>query len=167
MKKFKRFVLNKVEVKDSSRSLWVITPCVKLIFELIGRTLRVPEFISSFTAISGIKANPFPQFTICLIISRLDSSNGPPILIKINSEDFMEDGLTSEESIEASKIFEKAGIDAIEVSGGNGSSPKVLKGNLAVVRTEIAASKDKESYFAKHASLLAKEVNIPVIFHLY
>lgn len=86
-----------------------------------------------------------------------------PILIKINSEDFMEDGLTSEESIEASKIFKKAGIDAIEVSGGNGSSPKVLKGNLAAVRTEIAISKDKESYFAKHASLLAREVNIPVI----
>lgn len=86
-----------------------------------------------------------------------------PVMIKLNSQDFMEDGLTSEESIKVSKMLESAGIDAIEVSGGNESSLNVLNGNLGPARTGVALSKENESYFSEHASLLAKEVGIPVI----
>ena len=86
-----------------------------------------------------------------------------PLFIKLNSQDFMEDGLTSEESIKVSKMLESAGIDAIEVSGGNESSLKVLNGNLGPARTGVVMSKENESYFSEHASLLAKEVGIPVI----
>lgn len=86
-----------------------------------------------------------------------------PILIKINSEDFMDDGLTSEDSIIVSKMFEEAGIDAIEVSGSNESSPNVIKNNLGAVRTKVVLSKDRESYFREHAARLAQVVSIPVI----
>lgn len=89
--------------------------------------------------------------------------NDYPILIKINSEDFMEDGLTSEESIIVSKMLKKAGIDAIEVTGGNDSSLYVVENNLDAVRKKIAFSKDKQSYFKNHATKLAKDVSIPVI----
>ncbi|GFZ32373.1 oxidoreductase [Clostridium zeae] len=86
-----------------------------------------------------------------------------PIFIKINSEDFTRDGLTSEESIEVSKILEKAGIDGIEVSGGDESNLSVNKEGLGPARTKIAISKDRESYFREHATRLAQEINIPVI----
>lgn len=89
--------------------------------------------------------------------------NDYPILIKFNSEDFMEDGLTSEESIVVAKMLEKAGIDAIEVTGGNDSSLHVVKNNLDAARSKIAFSKDKESYFKDHAARLAQVVTIPVI----
>lgn len=89
--------------------------------------------------------------------------NNFPILVKINSEDFMEDGLTSEESIIVSKILEEAGIDGIEVSGGNDSSPNVIKNNLGAIRTKVVFSKDRESYFRDHAARLAQVVSIPVI----
>ncbi|TWH51935.1 NADH:flavin oxidoreductase [Sporomusa sp. KB1] len=89
--------------------------------------------------------------------------NSFPIFIKINSEDFMEDGLTSEESIIVSKMLEEAGIDGIEVSGGNDSSPNVIKNNLGAARTKVVLSKDRESYFKEHAARLAKIVSIPVI----
>ena len=86
-----------------------------------------------------------------------------PVLIKINSEDFMENGLTSEESILVTKMLEKVGLDGVEISGGNESSTKVLNGNLGPARTKVSVSKSNESYFAEHAKKLAKAVNIPVI----
>ena len=86
-----------------------------------------------------------------------------PVLIKINSEDFMEDGLTSEESIVVCKMLADKKIDAIEVSGGNLSSPSVLANNLGCIRTKIAGSKEKESYFKIHATKLANEVSVPII----
>jgi 2,4-dienoyl-CoA reductase-like NADH-dependent reductase (Old Yellow Enzyme family) len=88
-----------------------------------------------------------------------------PVLIKLNSEDFMEDGLglTSEESIQVAVMLEKAGISAIEVSGGNESSQKVLDGNKGPARTKVAVSEKNESYFAEHAKKLANTVNVPVI----
>lgn len=100
---------------------------------------------------------------IAEIVNKIRSAVGEEFLImmKLNSEDFMEDGLTSEESIVASKILEKAGLDAIEVSGGNESTLSVLNGNLGPARTKI--SMEKESYFAEHAAKLAKAVSIPVI----
>ena len=43
-----------------------------------------------------------------------------PITIKLNSEDFLENGLTIEDSAEIAKALSQEGIDAIEISGGMG-----------------------------------------------
>jgi len=86
-----------------------------------------------------------------------------PIFIKINSKDFIQDGLTSEESIIVSKKLAKLGIDAIEISGGNESTQSVLDNNLGPVRNKVNFGKDRESYFKVHAAKLAEEVDIPVI----
>lgn len=86
-----------------------------------------------------------------------------PVLIKINSQDFIEDGLTSEESIIVSKMIEEAGIDGIEVSGGNESAPSVRENNLGPARTKVVLSKERESYFKEHAVRLAQAISIPVI----
>lgn len=99
------------------------------------------------------------------IYTEIRKEVGPefPILIKINSEDFMEDGLTPEESIIVCKMLAEAKIDAIEVSGGNLSSQTVIDNNLGCIRTKIATSKEKESYFKEHATRLANEVSVPII----
>jgi 2,4-dienoyl-CoA reductase-like NADH-dependent reductase (Old Yellow Enzyme family) len=60
-------------------------------------------------------------------------------------------------------MLEKAGIDGIEVSGGNESAPSVVENNLGPARTKVVLSKDRESYFREHAARLAKAVSIPVI----
>lgn len=86
-----------------------------------------------------------------------------PILIKLNSEDFTDKGLTSEESIIVSKMLEEAGIDGIEVSGGNESTPSVLQNNLGPARSKIIQSIDRESYFKDHAKRLEEAISIPVI----
>ncbi|MDF2543142.1 MAG: dehydrogenase [Herbinix sp.] len=99
------------------------------------------------------------------IVQEMKRVNGYdyPVLIKINSEDFMENGLTSDESIYVSKMLEEAGVDAIEVSGGNESSTMVRENNLGPARKKVAMGKVKESYFSDHGKILAETVNIPVI----
>ena len=86
-----------------------------------------------------------------------------PIFIKINSKDFIEDGLTSEESIIISKRLSELGIDAIEISGGNESNQSVLDNNLGPVRNKVNLGKGRESYFKEHAAKLAEQINVPVI----
>lgn len=79
-----------------------------------------------------------------------------PVLIKINCEDFMEQGMTFTEcSYVCSKLAE-LGITAIEVSGGSGSS----RPGEGTVRNVTAA---QESYFTSYAEKLAQEIDVPVI----
>ncbi len=83
------------------------------------------------------------------------------ILTKINSEDFTEKGLTQEDSLQAVKILEKAGLDGVEVSGGNLSSKHVLQENLGCGRKKITSQ--TQSYFSSFAKKLVQQVRIPVI----
>ncbi|MDK2586138.1 NADH:flavin oxidoreductase [Romboutsia sedimentorum] len=87
-----------------------------------------------------------------------------PIFIKLNSEDgIKEGGLTREDSIYVAKKLADLGIDAIEVSGGNGAIKEVRENGLGSGRNNIAKSKQNESYFKEYATQLAKQINIPVI----
>ncbi len=80
-----------------------------------------------------------------------------PVLIKINSEDCIENGLTREDSLKACKLLSKAGIDAIEISGGSQTSR-----DLSPVRTGIT-SREKEAYFKEHAGIVKKNTDAPII----
>lgn len=79
-----------------------------------------------------------------------------PILVKINSDDFMDQGLTFEECKYVCKMLEKTGVSAIEISGGIVSS-RVNEGTIRKV------TPDTESYFRQYASEIADEIEIPVI----
>jgi 2,4-dienoyl-CoA reductase-like NADH-dependent reductase (Old Yellow Enzyme family) len=54
------------------------------------------------------------------IIAKMRSHVGSdfPILIKLNSEDIIDGGLTVGDSLKAALMLQDAGIDAIELSGG-------------------------------------------------
>lgn len=87
-----------------------------------------------------------------------------PILIKLNSADYIkEGGLTQEDSLYVAKKLVDLGIDAIEVTGGNESIKEVLDNNMGAARTKVVVSKDRESYFKDYATKLADMVDIPVI----
>jgi len=89
--------------------------------------------------------------------------NDYPIWIKLNSSDFCEGGLTSDESLEIAQILAKEGLDAVEVSGGNNSTKSVATNNLGAIRTKVAISRENESYFKDYAIMLSEKVDIPVI----
>lgn len=79
-----------------------------------------------------------------------------PLIVKLNSSDFLPNGLTLEESIEIAKILEEEGVDGIEVSGGMAEAGKgsIWKG----LREE-----DEEGYFVNSASRIKEAVTIPVM----
>lgn len=79
-----------------------------------------------------------------------------PVLIKINCEDFMTQGLTFEECKYVCQKLVELGVNAIEVSGGSFSSRR----NEGPSR-KIAL--EQESYFKPYAAEIAQEINVPVI----
>ncbi|WP_343348831.1 NADH:flavin oxidoreductase [Terrisporobacter petrolearius] len=87
-----------------------------------------------------------------------------PILIKLNSADYIkEGGLTEEDSLYVAKKLADLGINAIEVTGGNESIQEVVNNNMGAARTKILVSKDRESYFKNYAIKLSDMIDIPVI----
>ena len=82
-----------------------------------------------------------------------------PILVKLNSEDFLEGGLTRDESIQVSGMLAKGSVDAIELSGGTGASPF----NLIPPRPVSLSTPDKEVYYREAAKAYKQNVSIPLI----
>ena len=78
-----------------------------------------------------------------------------PVLIKINSEDCIENGLTVEDSVAAAKILAHAGLDAIELSGGT-----LTSGKLSPSRAGIN-QEGKEAYFKEAAAAYKKAMDLP------
>jgi len=79
-----------------------------------------------------------------------------PITIKLNSEDFLEGGLTIDESAEIAKTLSQEGIDAIEISGGMGES------GSKIIRKDIKTEAD-EAYFLSNARKFKEKIDCPLI----
>ncbi len=102
------------------------------------------------------------------IVSRARSRVGDyPILIKINGTDYVEGGTDADTFPELAKEIERAGVDAIEVSGGMWDClvrPEHELGFRPVPAPESHTRikiPDKQSYFLKYAESVA--LDIPVI----
>ncbi len=80
-----------------------------------------------------------------------------PVLIKLNCQDFAENGLRSEESRTVGRMLAEAGLDAIELSGG-----LLTGGKLSPSRSGIK-SEEQEAYFKEDAQAFKNEINIPLI----
>ncbi len=94
------------------------------------------------------------------VVQHVRRAVGPdyPVLIKLNSEDFVEGGFSLEEMLEVSALLEKAGIDAIELSGGTGSEASKYK----PVRFGTVA-KENEAYYRDAARRFKQTVDVPLI----
>jgi len=81
------------------------------------------------------------------------------VLIKLNSDDFIEGGFTPSEMVQVSAMLESAGIDAIELSGG--TSLNISKYSSS--RVSKIDSKEKEVYYRDAAKLYKKKITVPLI----
>jgi len=79
------------------------------------------------------------------------------VTIKLNSDDFLEGGFTPEQMVKVSSLLEKAGIDAIELSGGNSI------GKYSSSRIGRISSEEDEVYYIDAAKLYKNSINIPLI----
>ena len=83
------------------------------------------------------------------------------ILIKINSDDFIEGGFAQSEMIQVSAMLESAGIDAIELSGG--TSLQVSNHSFSSSRVGEIDSKEKEVYYRNAAKSYKEKISVPLI----
>jgi 2,4-dienoyl-CoA reductase-like NADH-dependent reductase (Old Yellow Enzyme family) len=81
-----------------------------------------------------------------------------PVMIKMNSKDFVEGGLSGDEAIKFAAILAESGIDAVEFSGGTSYS-----GKLTPVRPGKLDSRDEEVYYRNAAEKYKKVVSVPLM----
>jgi len=81
-----------------------------------------------------------------------------PIMVKINSEDFLEDGMTVDEMVAVCQMLEHRGMDAIEMSGGTFESGKYIPS-----RAGTSKSEEREGYYREAARAFKKEIGIPLV----
>jgi 2,4-dienoyl-CoA reductase-like NADH-dependent reductase (Old Yellow Enzyme family) len=78
-----------------------------------------------------------------------------PVMAKLNTTDFLENGLSLDDAVAAARILEAEGLDGIEVSGGMAESGK------GSVWTGLRVEAD-EGYFVENAAAVKRAVRIPV-----
>lgn len=81
-----------------------------------------------------------------------------PVMLKINSEDFINGGFSLEESIKVAGMLEKRGLNALEMSGGTFES-----GKFTPSRVGTSKSEEREVYYREGAEAFKKKVGIPLI----
>ena len=93
------------------------------------------------------------------VLNQVRHEVGPdyPVLVKINSSDFLEDGLTEEDSCRAAQILSQEGADAVEVSGGNQIVPKFRAARPGPITPE------REVYYRGAAKAIKEAIDCPLI----
>ncbi len=95
------------------------------------------------------------------IVERIKSTLGDdfPVLIKMNSEDFIDGGLSVEEMLQVARMLEDAGIDGIELSGGTTDAASQFK----PVRRGKLPSEEHEVFYREAAKRYRKCIKVPLI----
>lgn len=94
------------------------------------------------------------------VLAAIRAAAGPsfPVLIKVNSEDFLPGGLTVDDMLETAVLLVEAGIDAIELSGGT-----FLSGDRRSARPRNLAPGEPEAYYEMAAKRYKQEVKAPLM----
>ncbi len=80
-----------------------------------------------------------------------------PILIKLNTKDFVRGGFHERDALFVARRLDDMGMDAIELSGGTPAA-----GDLGPARTKIRKA-DDEAYFLPLAKKIKRHVSVPII----
>ena len=82
-----------------------------------------------------------------------------PVMIKINSDDYLQGGFTVPDMLAVAAMLEAEGIDAIEVSGGTHLSPAAC----SFSRKTGIVPEDKELYFEQAARVYREKITVPLM----
>ncbi len=95
------------------------------------------------------------------VVRAVRAAVGPhyPVLLKTNSDDYLENGFSLDEFVPYCLMMEDAGVDAIEVSGGTHfSDPRYF-----CSRPVGTVPREQEIYFKEAAERYKREVKVPLI----
>lgn len=89
-----------------------------------------------------------------------------PVAVKLNSADFQKGGFAFEDSLQVAQWLEAAGVDLLEISGGNYEQPRLL-GTEGIEEFEEQNIKQstamREAYFVDFAIAMQEKVSIPLM----
>src|SRR5262249_62261002 len=94
------------------------------------------------------------------IVRAIRAAVGPafPIGVKLNSADFQRGGFSIEEAMDVARALEAAGIDLLEVSGGNYESP-AMSGSGGLRQS----TREREAYFLDYARRIRTTTSLPIL----
>jgi 2,4-dienoyl-CoA reductase-like NADH-dependent reductase (Old Yellow Enzyme family) len=100
-------------------------------------------------------------------VARTRRAVGPdfPLAVKLNSADFQKGGFTFDDSIQVAKWLEDAGVDLIEISGGNYEQPSMfdMQGRPDDAEPpQRQSTRRREAFFLDYAARLRTEVKLPL-----
>jgi len=81
---------------------------------------------------------------------------GFPVGVKLNSADFQRGGFTPEEAVEVARWLADAGVDLLELSGGNYEEPAMMRG-------ERASTAARGAYFLGYAAKVRAATPVPLM----
>ncbi len=81
------------------------------------------------------------------------------VFVKINSQDFVEGGLTEDEMLQVCAMLKNAGVDAIEMSGGT----VYASGAFSCCRIGALDTPEKEVYYRNSAIRFKEKVTVPLM----
>lgn len=95
------------------------------------------------------------------VYQAIRSAVGPdyPVLIKLNSDDFVENGVTIEDMLAVAEMLQQAGIDAVEMSGGT----IYASGKMSSLRPGRLDTPDREVYYRQAAKMFKQRLSVPLI----
>ena len=80
------------------------------------------------------------------------------LLVKMNSEDFVDGGFSVQDMLETALLLEGAGVDAIELSGGSPFSPTYFSVRPGPIRNQAS-----EAYYQWTARMYKEKVRVPLM----
>jgi 2,4-dienoyl-CoA reductase-like NADH-dependent reductase (Old Yellow Enzyme family) len=80
------------------------------------------------------------------------------LLVKMNSEDFVDGGFSVQDMLETASLLEAAGVDSIELSGGSPFSPTYVSFRPGPIKTQA-----DEAYYREAAVRYKERVHIPLM----
>jgi 2,4-dienoyl-CoA reductase-like NADH-dependent reductase (Old Yellow Enzyme family) len=97
---------------------------------------------------------------------RAKVGSGFPVSVKLNSSDFQKGGFSFEECLEVIEWLNGAGIDLLEISGGNYEQPSMMgiEGIEPVFEEAVRQStRAREAYFIQYAEKAARVARMPLM----
>lgn len=93
---------------------------------------------------------------------------GFPVAVKLNSADFQKGGFSFEDSLQVATWLDEAGIDLIEISGGNYEQPTMfgIEGRPEdaddTTDTRRESTRRREAFFLEYAARMREQVKAPL-----
>jgi 2,4-dienoyl-CoA reductase-like NADH-dependent reductase (Old Yellow Enzyme family) len=81
------------------------------------------------------------------------------VAVKLNSSDFQKGGFSAEESMDVVAMLESAGIDLLELSGGNYESLSLL----GLDPNQKPSTRTREAYFLDYAQATRARTKVPIL----